>query len=66
MIRGKSLSERVGRLAGGVTIACGLGLMLVPLVLVFWLSVISNEILSCRSRAIRSSGSPRRFASPSS
>lgn len=46
MIRGNSLSERLGRFAVGTTIAFGLCLMLLPLVLVSWLSVISNEILS--------------------
>lgn len=46
MIRGNSLSERFVRLVSGTTIAFGLGLMLLPLVLVFWLSIISNQILS--------------------
>lgn len=46
MIRGNSVPERLGRAAVGVTIAAGLCLMLLPLVLVTWLSVISNEILS--------------------
>ncbi|GGA94075.1 ABC transporter permease [Brucella endophytica] len=46
MIRGNSLSERLGRLGTAAVIATGLALMLLPLVLVFWLSIISNEILS--------------------
>ncbi|MND36830.1 Inner membrane ABC transporter permease protein YdcV [compost metagenome] len=46
MVRGKSLTERLGRLGAATMIAFSLVLMLLPLVLVFWLSVISNEILS--------------------
>ncbi|WP_312529770.1 ABC transporter permease [Paracoccus sp. (in: a-proteobacteria)] len=46
MIQGNSFSERLARFGAASVIALGLGLMLVPLVLVFWLSVISNEILS--------------------
>lgn len=46
MVRGNSLTERLGRLGAATMIAFSLVLMLLPLVLVFWLSVISNEILS--------------------
>lgn len=46
MIRGRTIPERSGRwLVGGLNLFA-LGLMLLPLVLVSWLSVISNEILS--------------------
>ncbi|AXA43336.1 Binding-protein-dependent transport system inner membrane component family protein (plasmid) [Rhizobium leguminosarum] len=46
MIRGRTIPERSGRwLVGGLNLFA-LGLMLLPLILVSWLSVISNEILS--------------------
>ncbi|KAB1115069.1 ABC transporter permease subunit [Neorhizobium galegae] len=46
MIKGSTLLEKTGRsLVGGINLLA-LGLMLLPLVLVCWLSVISNEILS--------------------
>lgn len=46
MIRGNRPAERLGRTAVATVIFCGMSLMLLPLVLIFWLSVTSNEILS--------------------
>lgn len=46
MIRGCTLPERSGRwLVGGLNLLAP-GLMLLPLILVSWLSMISNEILA--------------------
>lgn len=46
MIRGSTLPERLGRLLVGGLNLFALGLMLSPHILVSWVSVISNEILS--------------------
>jgi putative spermidine/putrescine transport system permease protein len=46
MVRGRALSERLGRLAFAGTVGLTLTIVLTPLVLVLWLSFFSNEILS--------------------
>lgn len=46
MVRGKNLKERLGRGALVALNGFSLCLMILPLILVFWLSVTSNEILS--------------------
>lgn len=46
MIRGNRPIEQLGRAAAAAVIFCGVALMLLPLILIFWLSVMSNEILS--------------------
>jgi putative spermidine/putrescine transport system permease protein len=46
MIKGQKFPERLGRGFVGVLNLSALGLMLLPLILVCWLSLISNEILS--------------------
>jgi putative spermidine/putrescine transport system permease protein len=46
MIKGRKFPERLGRGFVGVLNLSALGLMLLPLILVCWLSLISNEILS--------------------
>lgn len=46
MIQGNRFSERAGRYLVASLRAAALLLILLPLVLVFWLSIISNEILS--------------------
>ncbi len=46
MVRGRSLSERLGRVAFASFVVATLTLILAPLVLVVWLSFFSNEILS--------------------
>jgi putative spermidine/putrescine transport system permease protein len=46
MVRGRALSERLGRLAFAGTVGLTLTIVLAPLVLVLWLSFFSNEILS--------------------
>jgi putative spermidine/putrescine transport system permease protein len=46
MIRGRNPAERLGRMAAATIIFCGMSIMLLPLVLIFWLSVTSNEILT--------------------
>ncbi|CAA9231921.1 MAG: Spermidine Putrescine ABC transporter permease component potC (TC_3.A.1.11.1) [uncultured Acetobacteraceae bacterium] len=46
MVWGSGFRERLGRFAFRTAAALGLGLVLLPLVLVAWLSFFSNEILS--------------------
>jgi putative spermidine/putrescine transport system permease protein len=46
VVRGVSLRERVGRLAFAAAVAFTFAVILVPIVLVLWLSFFSNEILS--------------------
>ena len=46
MVRGSGLGERLGRSAFRAAAFLGLSLVLLPLVLVCWLSFFSNEILS--------------------
>ena len=46
MVRGRSLGERLGRVAFAAFVVATLTLILAPLVLVVWLSFFSNEILS--------------------
>lgn len=46
MIRGRNPSERLGRMAAAMIIFCGMSIMLLPLILILWLSVTSNEILA--------------------
>jgi len=46
MVRGRGLSERLGRFAFAGAVALALTIILAPLVLVVWLSFFRNEILS--------------------
>jgi len=46
MVRGTRLSERLGRLAYGGAVAAGFGFLVLPILLVLWLSFFSNEILT--------------------
>jgi putative spermidine/putrescine transport system permease protein len=46
MVRGMRLSERLGRVAFGVAAWGALGFIVLPIVLVLWLSFFSNEILA--------------------
>ena len=46
MVRGRALSERLGRFAFAGAVALALAIILAPLVLVTWLSFFRNEILS--------------------
>jgi putative spermidine/putrescine transport system permease protein len=46
MVPGARLQERLGRLAYGGAVAGGFGFLLLPILLVLWLSFFSNEILS--------------------
>ncbi|HEV2673165.1 MAG TPA: ABC transporter permease [Aliidongia sp.] len=46
MVRGTQLHERLGRLAYGAAVWAGFGFLLLPILLVLWLSFFSNEILS--------------------
>lgn len=46
MVIGKRVSERIGRLVITALNIIGLAIIVMPLVLVFWLSFLSNEILS--------------------
>ncbi len=46
MVEGKTLAERLGRLSVGLINTIGLSLCVIPLILIFWLSVISNSVLS--------------------
>ena len=46
MVQGKTLAERLGRLSVGLINTVGLGICVLPLILIFWLSVISNTVLS--------------------
>jgi putative spermidine/putrescine transport system permease protein len=46
MVRGMRLSERLGRAAFGVAAWGALGFIVLPIVLVLWLSFFSNEILA--------------------
>jgi len=46
MVRGSGFGERLGRFAFRAAAALGLSVVLLPLVLVAWLSFFSNEILS--------------------
>jgi putative spermidine/putrescine transport system permease protein len=46
MVTGLRFSERFGRLAYGGAVWAGFGFLLLPILLVLWLSFFSNEILS--------------------
>ncbi|WP_281978924.1 ABC transporter permease [Pseudorhizobium flavum] len=46
MVQGKTLAERLGRLSVSLINGVGLGICILPLILIFWLSVISNSVLS--------------------
>lgn len=46
MVRGRAFGERLGRLAFAGTVGLALTVILLPLVLVVWLSFFTNEILS--------------------
>ena len=46
MVQGKTFAERLGRLSVGLINSVALGVCVLPLVLVLWLSVISNSVLS--------------------
>lgn len=46
MVTGAGFSERFGRLAYGGAVWAGFGFLLLPIILVLWLSFFSNEILS--------------------
>ena len=46
MVPGMRLPERLGRLAFGGAVWVGFGFLLLPILLVLWLSFFSNEILS--------------------
>ncbi|GGF14117.1 ABC transporter permease [Aliidongia dinghuensis] len=46
MVPGKRLGERLGRLAYGAAVWGGFGFLIVPILLVLWLSFFSNEILT--------------------
>ena len=46
MVTGAGFGERFGRLAYGGAVCAGFGFLLLPIVLVLWLSFFSNEILS--------------------
>src|ERR1700757_3528937 len=46
MVRGRGLSERLGRASFAAPVGVALTVILAPLVLVVWLSFFANEILS--------------------
>jgi putative spermidine/putrescine transport system permease protein len=46
MVKGKQFGERLGRLAYGGAVWGGFGFLMLPILLVLWLSFFSNEILT--------------------
>ncbi|MFX8820962.1 hypothetical protein ABTM55_19525, partial [Acinetobacter baumannii] len=46
MVRGRNSGERAGRAVYNVVVAGGFVFMVLPILLVLWLSLFSNEILT--------------------